>query len=205
MQFATGTGSASNSNYDIAWLNGAGGNYPKFVQPLDFEQRHTGSLNVDYRLAKDEGPKLLQNLGVNMVFQFNSGNPYTRMNLSGQFPFSGRYDNDNLSTVPATSVNAELTPWQYKVDLKVDKMFKVMNTRMTVYAWVLNLLNTANVQDVWITSGLPDDTGYLRTAEGRAYWNSRTEEQKSLYKMREIDYNYYGVPRQIRLGVQVEM
>jgi len=205
LQYASGTGSASNSNYDIAWLNGTGGNYPKFVQPLDFEQRHTGSLNVDYRFSNNGVAKPLQNLGANLVFQFNSGNPYTRMSLSGQFPFSGRYDNDNLSTVPATAVNAETTPWQYRVDLKVDKMFELMSTKLTVYAWIINLLNTANVQEVWITSGLPDDTGYLRTAAGQEYWSSLSEVQKSLYKMREIDYNYYGVPRQIRLGVQLEM
>ncbi|MBN2357051.1 TonB-dependent receptor [candidate division KSB1 bacterium] len=205
LQFARGTGSASNSNYDIAWLNGANGNYPKFVQPLDFEQRHTGSLNLDYRFGRNNGPKVLRNSGINMVLSFNSGNPYTRMDLSGKFPFSGRYDNDNLSTVPATAVNSETTPWQYKIDLKIDRMFELMNTKLTVYAWVINLLNTANVQNVWITSGLPDDTGYLRTADGQRYWSELSDTQKSLYKMREVDYNFYGVPRQIRLGVQLEM
>lgn len=206
LQFARGTGSASNSNYDIAWQRGTRGDYPKFAMPLDFEQRHTGSLILDYRYAEDRGiPKAFHNMGVNMIFSFNSGNPYTRMALSGQFPFSGRYDNDNLSQIPATAVNSEITPWNYKVDMKIDKMFKLGASRLTVYAWIINLLNTENVQEVWITSGLPDDTGYLRTAAGRSYWSTLNEEGKKLYKMREVDYNYFGVPRQIRLGVQWEM
>ncbi len=205
LQFARGTGSASNDNFDIAWLNGGSGHYPKFVQPLDFEQRHTGTLNVDYRFGKEAPNKWLRNLGANAIFSFNSGNPYTRMNLSGIFPFSGRYDNDNLSTVPATAVNGETTPWVFKMDLRVDKQITVMNTKLTLYAWILNLLNNANVLNVWITSGLADDTGYLSTVAGRNYWNSASDMEKSLYKMREIDYNNYGVPRQIRLGVQWEM
>jgi outer membrane receptor protein involved in Fe transport len=205
LQFADGTGSASNSNYDIAWQRGTRGSYPKFTMPLDFEQRHTGSLNIDYRFSKADAPKLLRNFGVNMVFAFNSGNPYTRMALSGQFPFSGRYDNNNLSQIPATSVNVETTPWMYKIDMRVDKQIEMLNSKFTFYAWIINLLNTENIQEVWWTSGLADDTGYLRTSAGRQYWNSITETTKQLYKMREIDYNNYGVPRQIRLGVQWEI
>ncbi len=205
LQFADGTGSASNSNYDIAWQRGTRGSYPKFSMPLDFEQRHTGSLNIDYRFGKTDAPKWLRNSGVNMVLAFNSGNPYTRMALTGQFPFSGRYDNNNLSQIPATAVNRETTPWMYKIDMRVDKQFEIMRNKFTFYAWIINLLNTENVQEVWWTSGLADDTGYLRTSAGQQYWRGLDDTAKKLYKMREIDYNNYGVPRQIRLGVQWEI
>jgi outer membrane cobalamin receptor len=206
LQFATGTGSASGSNFDIAWQGGARGNFPNFAMPLDFEQRHTGSLNIDYRFSKNDAPiGLLKHVGANLMFSFNSGNPYTRMEVFNTNPFTGRYDNDNVSETPYSAVNAEITPWIYKIDLKVNKAFYFGNTKLNVYASVLNLLNTANVRDIWITTGLPDDTGFRGTAAGQAYWNSLDETGKQLFRMREMDYNNYGTPRQIRLGVDVSL
>ena len=205
LQYAKGTGSAFNSNFDIAWQGGARGNFPKFAMPLAFEQRHTGSLNLDYRFGSDDAPMFLKNTGANVMFSFNSGNPYTRMKTFNTNPFTGRYDNDNVSESPYSAVNTEISPWIYKIDLKVDKDFYFGGSKLTVYAWVVNLLNTANVRDIWITTGLPDDTGFLGTAAGQQYWNSLDEAGKQAYKMREMDYNNYGVPRQIRLGVQLEL
>ena len=205
LQFAEGTGSASAGNYDIAWLWGVNGNYPKFAQPLDFEQRHSGSINLDYRYISEAPIRLLRNTGANVMFTFNSGNPYTLNTITNQFPFNGRYDNDALSTTPVSAVNSEITPWNFRIDLKVDKKFTISRTSVTLFAWVTNLLNSRNIQDVWITTGLPNDTGFLGTSAGQAYWNSLTELGRSMYKMREIDYNYYGQPRQIRLGIQIEL
>ena len=203
MQFAEGTGSASLDNFDIAWLSGTRGHYPKFAQPLDFEQRHTGALTLDYRL-KDEGPKFLRDAGANLLFTFNSGNPYTRCSVTGVQPHDGRYDND-ISNVPVTAAMAETTPWNFRVDMKLDKRIKVGPSKLRLYAEIINLLNLRNVQDVWTTTGLPDDSGFLGTPAGQAYWRALDETGKKLFKMREIDYNYYGQPRQIRLGVQVEL
>jgi len=205
LQYATGTGSATNSNFNIAWQGGARGNFPKFAMPLDFEQRHTGSLNLDYRFGKTEGPTFLHNTGANLMLSFNSGHPYTLMQVFNTMPFTGRYDNTNVSETPVSAVNSQTTPWVFRIDLKLDKKFYIGNIQLTAYAWALNLLNTENVADVWITTGLPDDTGYLGTTSGRDYWNSLTDEQKSLYKMREMDYNNYGSPRQIRLGLMLEL
>jgi hypothetical protein len=119
-------------------------------------------------------------------------------------PFNGRYDND-ISNTPVSAIGAEVTPWYFRVDMKIDKRVQFLKTNLTFYAWVINLLNSKNIQDVYKQTGLPDDTGYLGTAAGQAYWRSLDETGKSLYKMREIDYNYYGQPRQIRLGVMLEL
>ncbi|MDD5061211.1 MAG: TonB-dependent receptor [Candidatus Marinimicrobia bacterium] len=205
LQFATGTGSATASNFNIAWQGGARGNFPKFAMPLDFEQRHTGSVNLDYRFGKTDGPTFLHNAGANLMFSFNSGQPYTLMQIFPTMPFTGRYDNTNLSETPVSAVNSQATPWSFKLDLKLDKKFYIGSVQLTAYAYVLNLLNTENVSDIWITTGLPDDTGYLGTSAGQTYWNSLTDEQKSLWKMREMDYNNYGSPRQIRLGLMLEL
>ena len=203
LQFAEGTGSASLDNFDIAWQSATRGNYPKYAQPLDFEQRHSGSLVLDYRIPQS-AKGFIRNSGLNTMFTFNSGNPYTRSRVTQSFPFDGRYDND-ISNTPVSAIGSETTPWNFRIDMKLDKRIEFLKTRMTFYAWVINLLNSKNIQDVYLTTGLPDDTGFLGTPAGQAYWRNLDETGKSLYKMREIDYNYYGQPRQIRLGVMVEL
>lgn len=205
LQYAKGTGSASGSNFDIAWQGGARGHFPKFAMPLEFEQRHTGSLNLDYRFGKDDAPMFLKNSGANLMLSFNSGNPYTRMKTFNTNPFTGRYDNDNVSESPYSAVNSEISPWVYKIDLKVNKDFYFGSTKLTAYVWVLNLLNTDNVREVWITTGLPDDTGFLGTPAGKTYWDTLDEAGQKAFRMREMDYNNYGIPRQIRLGLQLDL
>jgi len=49
----------------------------------------------------------------------------------------------------------------------------------------------------------PDQTGYLKTSAGQAYYNSLTSEEKKAFGMREMDYINYGTPRQIRLGCRL--
>jgi hypothetical protein len=211
LQFANGTGSGTLSNRDIAWQNGGAGNYPKFTQPLDYEQRHSGSLNMDYRLGKNEGPTLfdvrpLENTGLNLLFTFNSGRPFTRMQLTNQFPFSGRYDNDGISEIPYSAVNTEVSPWNFRFDLRLDRRFDlpVGDAAITVFAYVLNVLNSKNVKDVWSTTGLADDTGYRSTTAGSEAYNNYSSAEKQLYRMREMDYFNYGIPRQIRVGAKIE-
>jgi hypothetical protein len=210
MQSANGTGSTTQGNFDIAWQRGGKGNYPTFTMPLNFEQRHTGSLNLDYRLQKDQGPTLFgvkpfENFGTNLLFTFNSGRPYTRMQTYNTIPFTGRYDNDNLSETPLSAINSEFTPWVSRFDLKLDRRFNTpLNTSLTLYLWVYNLFNKKNIMDVWATTGLPDDTGYGTTTGGQDYWAKADESLKQNYKMRENDYFNYGIPRQIRLGARIE-
>jgi outer membrane receptor protein involved in Fe transport len=205
LQIANGTGSGTLSNFDIAWQNGGAGNYPKFTQPLNFEQRHTGSLILDYREGPEAESWVFRNTGLNFVFVFNSGRPYTRMQLQNQFPFSGRYDNDGISEIPYSAVNAEQTPWTFNLSLRLDRRFPLpLNTALTLSIQVLNTLNTGNVKNVWTTTGSPDRTGYLSTTAGSSAYQNYSAEEKKLYDMREMDYMNYGIPRQIRLGAKLE-
>ncbi|MBN1894372.1 TonB-dependent receptor [bacterium] len=208
-QHATGTGSATNSNFDIAWLNASRGNYPKFTLPLNFQQKHRGNINLDYRMEKG-GPELFgwkpfENTGVNLMASFNSGIPYTLMRIQNRQPHTGRYDNDGISKSPVSAVNSVTTPWNYRVDLKLDKTFPVAGTSfsLNMYLWVLNLFNSETITQVWSATGLPDQTGYLQTEPGKAYYESLTEEQKKAFSMREMDWINYGNPRQIRLGMRL--
>ncbi|MCH7764844.1 MAG: TonB-dependent receptor, partial [Candidatus Marinimicrobia bacterium] len=71
MQWANGTGSDPATNFNIAWI---GDDYPTSVNPLDYDQRHTGSIMVDYQAGKVAG---LFDLGINALYQFGSGAAYT--------------------------------------------------------------------------------------------------------------------------------
>ncbi|MCP4411927.1 MAG: TonB-dependent receptor [Gammaproteobacteria bacterium] len=210
MQFANGTGSGSQSNFDIAWQDGGSGNFPKFTMPLDYEQRHTGSINIDYRLGEDQGPTLFgikpfEYTGLNLLASFNSGNPYTRMQLGTVLPFSGRYDNDGLSEKPYSAVNAETSPWVTRFDFRLDRRFKLPlgDAALTLSLYVLNLFNTENIRDVWITTGSGNDTGYLSTEAGQTYFQGLSKTDQQNYLMREQDFFNYGIPRQIRLGAKI--
>jgi len=208
-QTALATGSASNTNFNIAWQGGARGNFPKFIQPTEFEQRHRGTLNLDYRLLEKDGPEVfgiypLERLGFNMLFTAYSGNPFTRMFIFNTNPHTGRYDAERISTTPVSAINAESTPWNYRFDLKLDRTFKLpAGLSANWYLWVINVLNTGNVTCVWNMSGLPDQTGYLQTTAGKNYYNALTANEKQALSMREMDFYNYGVPRQIRLGCRL--
>jgi len=209
-QTALGTGSATNTNFDIAWQGGARGNFPKFIQPLDFEQRHRGSVNVDYRLNEKQGPEVFgvhpfEKMGVNLLFTFYSGHPYTLMTVLNTNPHTGRYDNNRISQIPVSAVNANTTPWNQRFDLRIDRKFKlpVAGITMDWYLWVMNVLNTENIVNVWNTTGTPNSTGYLGTSAGQTYYNGLTTDEKKAFGMREMDYLNYGTPRQIRLGCRL--
>ncbi|MCC7143492.1 MAG: TonB-dependent receptor, partial [Candidatus Eisenbacteria bacterium] len=75
LSWSKGTGSASQSQRNVAWTNGEP---PKQTSPLDFDQRHKITVNLDYRNGKGEGPMingrhLLERAGVNMIVNLGSG------------------------------------------------------------------------------------------------------------------------------------
>ena len=74
-----------------------------------------------------------------------------------------------------------------------------------VYLQVLNLLNTKNVLNVYKTSGLPTDDGYLSTGVGQQAINAAIDGDAFtyLYTLRMQNPGNYSLPRRIRLGVQI--
>jgi len=73
-----------------------------------------------------------------------------------------------------------------------------------VYLQVLNALNTANVLNVYRTSGLPDDDGYLATGVGQQQVAAQIDPTsfQYLYQLRADNPNNFSLPRRIRLGIQ---
>lgn len=193
--FASGIGSDPNSKFQLA--NDPEGELPKFAFPQDYDQRHTGNINVDYRFGSTDVPKgflgsVLSNVGLNVLFSFNSGRPYTTRGLPKD-PFA---DNGlSLSTK-----NQVYTDWNLRFDAKLDKTVKILKTNLNFYVYVLNVLNSELVNSVYGSTGTPDNSGYLSTPTGAA----ASQLYKDNYRIyQQADISKWGTPRQVRFGVKL--
>ncbi len=210
LQFADGTGSS-----DLGAQNqiNSGQANIRSINPLDFDSRHSFNINFDYRFAdgsKYNGPKiggvdLFANAGANFILQARSGTPYTQQAFAtpeGQFGVAGR---------PQTfgSINGSRLPWNYRVDMRLDKDFKLRKKKdgkdalfLNVYLQVQNLLNTENVINVYSYTGSPSDDGFLTSPEGQTSVSSQisAESFTELYRQKVNNPTNYGLPRRIRLG-----
>ncbi|MBS1516152.1 MAG: TonB-dependent receptor [Bacteroidetes bacterium] len=193
--YASGIGSDPNSKFTLA--NNPNGELPNVIFPLDFDQRHTGSLNLDYRFGgesdvpKGFAGKILQNLGLNVLFSFNSGRPYTVRDLP-KTAFAD--DGDATSTK-----NGVYRSWNIKLDARLDKTVQIWKTNWNFYVYCTNLLNTEIINNVFGATGLPGDNGYLNTATG----NASNENYKSNWRDRIRNISNWGAPRQVQFGVKV--
>ena len=199
LQVAGGTGSNSTRQFTIAWL---GGNFPTFVSPLEYDQRQTGNLMLDYRVG-DRGNIVTRNFGFNLLFQFGSGLRYTPSRPRSAV-FGGQ-----LSYQPIAALNSGTMPWTFNFDMRVDKSFKVGLANLTAYLWIENVLDRRNVDDVFNSTGLPNTDGHLTTPAGETWLNSTSiggaPFASRLYESRIASPYNYGKPRQVRLGVRVDL
>ncbi|RKY62375.1 MAG: hypothetical protein DRP96_00380 [Candidatus Neomarinimicrobiota bacterium] len=191
LQYANGTGSTATGQYKISWQSG---NYPTFTSPLDFDQRHTGSIILDFRTTEKDR---LKRIGANAVFSFGSGRRYTPTEInSAVFP--------KTADSPIAALNSGVMPFIYQLDLKFDKTAKFGNVDVNFYLWIQNALNTKNVRDVYDGTGLPDEDGWFSTPDGQQWANTSTN-RVDLYKMfLKTPFNY-ETPRIIRLGVKFDI
>ncbi|MDH7515995.1 MAG: TonB-dependent receptor [Bacteroidota bacterium] len=205
---ARGTGSSPSESFYAIWQSPTETPYlPKYTQPLDFDQKHRGSVNIDYRFGKKDGPKIggvhfLERAGLNLILQFHSGFPYTRVD---EYSFGNRRQ-------PVEPVNSSRLPWVFSLNGRIDKSFTIAGLDFNIYLRVLNVLNLRQPSSVFATSGAPDDNGYLATEEGQAYlktYASYGEIFRQLYR----DYYYqmaimnagtYTGPRQMYLGLRID-
>ena len=207
---ATATGSSSATSFDIAWQDNSYGDkpyYPVIPAPTAFDRAHTGNINVDYRFEKDDGPtlfntKVLERVGLNVLFSFASGVRYTMSQVDGGFDFSS-------INAPQTyeSMNNSVGPWIYQIDLKLDKTVRLPgNFDLNIYFWVTNLLNRKNVQNnIYFGTGQALNDGWLATPEGKQWTANNGPNAPQIYKFLEEDLTFYGPPRQVRLGLRLEL
>ena len=210
LSFAEGTGSDAQTTAQIVWRMEEDPFYPRFISPLDFDQRHRANLSLDYRLGEDEGPRLfggypLSNFGFNVVGTFGTGLPYTR-----RVDTSPIYTSFNGFLLG--QINGQQMPFTSTVNLRVDRRFSLGGTNLVTYLWVQNLFDQNNVVNVYPQTGLAHDDAYLTNPEGIDYvagleQSSGSEVAQSFidhYRMSLRNPANYGIPRTIRLGVRLD-
>lgn len=220
MQFADGTGSNAGDGQNIV---AAGQPNLRVPHSLDYDQRHTIVINMDYRFGsgknykgpfvtrKDKTYKILEDVGANLIFRLGSGTPYSKQsNITpdGQFGL-------NINKSMEGDINGSHLPWNYRMDLRVDKNIQLVwgkeennlkRANLNIYLQVLNLLNTKNIIRVYKATGNPDDDGYLTSAAaqntiaGQVYPESFID----LYDVKINNPANYSRPRVIRLGIQID-
>jgi hypothetical protein len=197
-QIAEGTGSSTSSSY-VATFRNVDYSVPIVIAPLDFDQRHTGTVNLDFFVPEGK-LGFLERTGMNVLFTFASGRPYTPLEEQDLLAGSTNYGDTK------GYVNSRFGPGMFRIDLKLEKTFKLFGDMLiTPYLWIDNLLDADNTVSVYRSTGNPFTTGFLNTERGQktlldvkypAYY-------KSDYELLEKNPGNWGIPRQIRLGLKV--
>ena len=207
-QDAEGSGSYPNSNWAIITGATNRGFRPQYIAPLAYENAVRGNMNFDYRFGKDDGGSILEQLGASLLFTFHSGHPYTRT----ASPATGR-----LAVEP---LNSSTTPWVFQLDMRVDKTLRMLGRLdLVLYLYVLNVLDTKNIENVFPLTGSPSDDGYISdpssggklvAAYGPSYaalYNARLAYENPGYFSPVYfltNPTFYDPPRQIRFGLRLE-
>ncbi len=205
LQLSEGTGSDPSSSR-IATFRNPNNEVPLAIAPLDFDQRHTFTANVDIRAGKGEGPelfgtRLLSNAGANFQFTYNSGRPYTPLKSANPLTDESQYGNTTQY------INSAYTGGIFRIDLRVDKDIRMGGISLTPYLWVQNLLDRENFINVWPSTGEPDDSGFLNTPEGQQLLRARSQnfpDFESDFHALERNPENYGLPRIVRLGLKIK-
>ncbi len=201
-----GTGSDPSSSRNATFRNPDNA-VPLAIAPLDFDQRHTLTASIDIRANRGQGPdvlggKLFSDAGANFLITYNSGRPYTPVASVNPLRDQSLFGSKTTQFVNSATMQGIL-----RVDLRVDKQISFGRVSLNPYLWIQNLLDRDNIVDVWRSTGQPDNTSFLETAEGRALLQSESTkfpDYESDFRSFERDPTNYGLPRLIRLGMKVK-
>ena len=205
LQFADGTGSSSTSGANIAR---SGQPNLRYILPLSYDSRHQVVMNMDYRYGGGPayngpvwfGKRILENAGLNVVLNANSGTPYTRRSLA--------YGLTDGATPITGNINGSRLPWSFRIDATANKVWNFQEgplSNFEVYMQLLNVLNTQNILGVYSYTGSPSDDGYLSSPQGQNAIQFQTNAQSyaDLYNISLANPGLFSLPRRIRLGLRI--
>jgi len=152
--FSLATGVASNPNQALQFFNGGRLYLPISEQALDWDQRHTLSVQT---VVRDPGK-----WGFRMLWLYGSG-----------FPFTPSFRNDRRPD-PVLN-NSRRLPSSARLTIDGDKFYKVWGQNMTLFFDARNVLNSKNITSL-SQNGFPnpfintagDDYTIYYTETGRA-------------------------------------
>ena len=213
LQFADGTGSSATSGADLV---STGQPNLRTTIPLSYDQRHAISASVDYHYGdgKDyDGPvwfgaNIFQNAGANLMFSAGSGTPYSRQSNITQEAASGINDRSTL----AGNLNGSRLPWQFRMNLKVNKSFEIKwndkkSSNFNVYVQVQNLLDARNIISVYRATGNAKDDGYLTSSAAQNAIDAKNDAEafRYLYSIAVNNPSNYSLPRMWRAGISLQL
>jgi hypothetical protein len=214
LQFADGTGSDATS---MSALVNAGLPNLRVIFPYSYDQRHAFNVTFDYRYGEGQdynGPmigktRILENTGLNLIANINSGSPYSSQTFITDEGIG------NLNAGINGTLNGSRLPWQYRLDIQADKTFsleygnkenKKKAAFLQVYVRATNLFNQFNVLNVYRATGNWDDDGYLAAAASQTSIQNQIDEQsfRDYYTMKIQNPFNISIPRTIRVGVKFD-
>jgi len=164
--------------------------------PLDFDQRHTATLIMDYRVPRDWSREFLgMNIpgswGLSTIAHYGSGLPYTLTDINGV-----RYGSINEGRMPST----------FSVDMRFNKNINIPRSDnfFSFFIEVENLFDRRNVVNVYSNTGRADDDGrrYEETIDPDGDGPLTVEDVNRYYKLLSSDPQNYSPPRQMRVGLE---
>ena len=212
LQFADGTGSEADGDINLVET---GQPNLRTTIPLDFDQRHAISASVDYHYGEGKdydgpvwfGAKVFQNAGANVTLAAGSGTPYSKQSNITQEAASGINDRSTLEG----SLNGSRLPWQFRINMKVNKDFEIKWTKkksshLNLYLQVQNLMDAKNIINTYRATGNPEDDGYLTSAAAQNAIDAKNDPDsfRHLYSLAVNNPNHYSLPRMFRLGMSLQ-
>ncbi len=165
--------------------------------PLSFDQRHTATLNLSYRVPRNwrgdfMGMTIPGAWGLALVGRYSSGLPYTVTDNSGR---------------RTGGVNEARMPSKYSVDMRFDKDVFVSGREDIFFSFfveVENIFNRRNVVNVYTNTGRPDDDGremdLTNDPDGEGPYTA--EDVNRYYRLLANDPQNYSSPRTFRVGLE---
>ena len=219
---ALGTGSVPNSAVASVQLFTPN---PTVISPLIFNQTHVGTINLDYRMGRNEGG-LFKESGINALLNFSSGHAYTKVfgDVGQRSIWEGGIlaDDDPRVRRPLEPINTSTTPATFTIDMRLDKTLRLGNMNTNWYVYVQNVTNRKNIVNVYGRTGLANDDGYFTDPTlSQATLEATGPQYEEIYRAVNLDHrqhfwntqgnavgfanDLFGTPRQIRFGVRVDL
>jgi len=196
------------SAFNISWKEPSGV-LPVRYSPSDLNHPHSSSAVLSYTTKDKQGPAIggfypLERTRLTLSRETSSGFPYTPVR---PYDAVGLY---SVQETPTGPINSASSPWTAVTHLMFERDFMVSGFTITPFLWVKNLFGEINVHHVYAGTGLPDNTGYLSTAEGiaRATSTSQPVDSSGLdfegkYQLAQRNPLNFGSPKQIMFGLRI--
>ncbi len=188
---ATGIGSTALEPYYTYITSVTDTLAPVSEYPLNFDQRHTVTALLSFRVPRDWDARLLgMNIpgawNLNVVGSYGSGLPYTSTDNKG-----ARLGERNEARLPS----------HFTVDMRINKDISIGSSNSRQFSFFVevdNLFNSKNILGVYTNTGRPDYDGNVIGA-GLALDADEISFYDSLY---DHDPQNFSPPRTIRTGIE---